>query len=92
MRFSTGVLLIAASALVANGSTVAPVKKDDSRWVKVSQNIVFYDPNTPEHIKKALRGNTIEFNIFGNPPTFPDKMTAEDFRGMKEEHDIFDLS
>ena len=92
MRRTIAIMLLASSALVATGTTATPTTRKLGDWVKVAHRVIFYDSNTPKELQRSLRGDIDEFDIFGNPPTYPRGMSAADFEGLKEEHDRFDTS
>lgn len=57
----------------------------------VSHEVRFFK-DTPEDLRKFLRGKSIEFDIFADPPIYPPGKSAEDYRGMRQEFGLTDLS
>ena len=57
-------------------------------WVTTSSVTHYFN-----RINADDKGTTVvHFDIFANPPIYPEGMSAEDFEGIHEEHDLFDLS
>lgn len=63
----------------------------NNEWVIVSREVRFFK-DTPEELRKFLRGNTVEFDIFADPPVYPPGKSAKDYRGMRQEFGLTDLS